>query len=103
MTTPTDTPKSDAWTTYNGVTGVEYVYANIARSIERELRASKAEVKELKESAERIGTNRYQQLWKAEAEVERLKGQLTHFDDVHCNCFPLLKAEVERLRDALQS
>jgi hypothetical protein len=35
---------------------------------------------------------------KAEAEVERLKEQLTHFDDVHCKCVPRLKAEVEKLK-----
>lgn len=33
----TDTPRTDAWTTFNGVPGIEYVYATVARTLEREL------------------------------------------------------------------
>jgi hypothetical protein len=41
---PTDTPRTDAWATYNGVTGIEYVYANVARRLELELSESKVEL-----------------------------------------------------------
>ena len=39
---------------------------------------------------------------KAEAEVERLEEQLNHFDDIHCDCVPKLKAEVEMLKASVQ-
>jgi hypothetical protein len=68
-----DTPRTDA---------VKYKYKEkfaprlfefFSKQLERELAASKAE-------------------------VERLEEQLNHFDDIHCDCVPKLKAEVEKLK-----
>jgi hypothetical protein len=52
----TETPRTDAWATYNGVTGIEYVYANVARAMERELAALKAEIRNtsISESADNL-------------------------------------------------
>ena len=32
----TDTPRTDAWTTFNPVPGIEYTYASVARDLEKE-------------------------------------------------------------------
>jgi len=69
-----------------------------ARELERELAASKAEIKELKESAERIGTNRYEQLKKAEAEVAFWKSKAYEAEQSEGQ----LEAEVERLKNGFQ-
>jgi hypothetical protein len=45
---PTETPRTDAWTTYNGVSGIEYVYASVARRLELELAECKRELEALK-------------------------------------------------------
>jgi hypothetical protein len=88
----------------------------------------KAEVAELKESAQRIGVNRYEQLKASQAEVEHIKALLKDPSAVHINTLrgtiaglswdgyehilgphpcreraEKAEAEVERLRVALQS
>jgi len=72
----TSTPRTDEILMQCPAHLQEVALANLSQDLERELAASKAEIKDLKESAERIGTNRYEQLKKAEAEVEELRKEM---------------------------
>ena len=88
MNHETDTPRTDALDFGWGVHSDEIW--DLSRQLERGLLAARddnfnlsnalskaeAEVKELKEDARRVGTNRYQQLCDAETEKARLKEQL---------------------------
>ena len=81
----TDTPRTDeqVWTTNFDHKQCDVVDMEFAKQLELELAHSLA--------------NQV----KAQDEVERLNEQLTHFDNIHCNCVPKLKAEVERLKGLL--
>lgn len=96
----TATPRTDAAIELYGDRPfmVSAVPVEFAEGLERELAASKAEIKELKESAERIGTNRYEQLKKAEAEVAFWKSKAYEAEQSEGKH----EAEVERLRSILK-
>ena len=75
-----DTPRTDA---IISAIDMDAAFQNLCRQLELELAHSLA--------------NQV----KAQAEVERLNEQLTHFDNIHCDCVPKLKAEVDRLTEKL--
>jgi hypothetical protein len=76
-----------------------------ARQLERELAASQAEVERLKENAQRIGTNRYQEINTLQSQLKRAIEIAEMFSQVkglhyQCNCrscqmFADLKGEIK--------